>query len=213
MMDYIQYFIEHFQRILTATGEHLMLTCIAMITAIALAVPLGIILSRHPKAAKSVFAVVNTIQTIPSLALLGFMIPLFGLGNVPAVIALFLYAILPILRNTVAGIESVSKSLIEVAQGLGMTSRQILLKVELPLALSTIMTGIRTATVIIIGWATLAAYVGGGGLGRLIMAGMAMGRIKMIVAGAVPAILLALLVDYILGSIEQSMTIPVSKIE
>lgn len=212
-MEYIQYFAEHYQRIAMAAGEHLMLTCIAMVAAIALSVPLGIILSRYPKAAKSVFAVVNTIQTIPSLALLGFMIPLFGLGNVPAVIALFLYAILPILRNTVAGIESVSKNLIEVAQGLGMTSRQILWKVELPLALSTIMTGIRTSTVIIIGWATLAAYVGGGGLGRLIMAGMAMGRVTMIIAGAVPAVLLALFVDYVLGCVEQAMSIPINKIQ
>ena len=126
MLEYLQYFIEEHDRILTATLEHLALTGAAVLLGILIAVPLGIFLSKYPKPGSAVFAVVNTIQTIPSLALLGLMIPLFGLGNLPALVALFLYSLLPILRNTVAGITGVDKSLIEAATGLGMTGSQIL---------------------------------------------------------------------------------------
>lgn len=209
----LAYFIDEHQRILQATLEHLSLTGIAMLMAVLVAVPLGIFLTRRRSLAKSVFAVVNTIQTIPSLALLGFMIPFLGLGNVPATIALFLYAILPILRNTVTGIENVNRSLIEAASGMGMSPLQILFRVELPIAFSTIMGGIRVSTVIIVGWATLAAYVGGGGLGRLIMAGMSMGREQLILAGAIPAVCLALLLDYCLSKVEQALAVPTNSIK
>lgn len=208
MHEYLPYFVSEYERILTSALEHLTLTGIAVVLGILVAVPLGIVLSKHPKPAAAVFAVINTIQTIPSLALLGMMIPLFGLGNVPAVIALFLYSLLPILRNTVAGITGVNRALVEAATGLGMTRLQVLVRVELPLAMSAIMAGIRTSTVIIFGWATMAAYIGGDGLGTLIVAGMAMGRVSMILAGALPAVCLALIIDYLLGKVERRFSLP-----
>ncbi|CQR71997.1 Carnitine transport permease protein OpuCB [Sporomusa ovata DSM 2662] len=207
-MEYLSYLSEQFPRIKDASIEHLVMTAVVVTAAIVVAVPLGIYLTRRREWVAIVFGIVNGIQTIPSLALLGFMIPIFGLGYLPAVVALFCYALLPILRNTVAGIEGVDKGIKEAAQGMGMNERQILLRVELPLAMSAIMAGIRTSTIIIVGWATLAAYIGGGGLGRLIMAGMAMGREQLILAGAFPAACIALALDAILGWLEGRMAVP-----
>ena len=211
VMEYLVYLNELFPRIKAAGIEHLVMTAVAVVAAIAVAVPLGIYLTRRRELAAAVFGIVNSIQTIPSLALLGFMIPLFGLGFLPAVVALFCYALLPILRNTVTGIESVDKGIKEAALGMGMSEIQILCKVELPLAMSAIMAGIRTSTIIIVGWATLAAYIGGGGLGRLIMAGMSMGREQLILAGAIPAAVIALSLDALLGWLEGRMAIPGQK--
>lgn len=206
-MDYVLYFVEQHARIIIATWEHILLTVVAVGAAVLCAIPAGILLSRHKQSQKPVFAVVNTIQTVPSLALLGFMIPLLGLGDTPAVVALFLYALLPILRNTVIGMDGVDKGMLEAATGMGMTRRQILWRVELPLAMPTILAGIRIATIVIIGWATLAAYVGGSGLGRLIVAGLATARLKLVVAGAVPAVILALGASYVLSCIERRLRV------
>ncbi|EGO65377.1 ABC transporter permease [Acetonema longum] len=206
-MDYVLYFVEQHVRIITATWEHILLTVAAVGAAVLCAIPAGILLSRHKQSQKPVFAVVNTIQTVPSLALLGFMIPLLGLGDTPAVVALFLYALLPILRNTVIGMDGVDKGMLEAATGMGMTRWQILWRVELPLAMPTILAGIRIATIVIIGWATLAAYVGGSGLGRLIVAGLATARLKLVVAGAVPAVILALGANYLLSCIERRLRV------
>lgn len=211
MKEYLVYLSELSPRITAAGIEHLAMTAVAVVAAIAVAVPLGIYLTRRRELAATVFGMINSIQTIPSLALLGFMIPLFGLGFLPAVVALFCYALLPILRNTVTGIEGVDEGIKEAAVGMGMSEIQILCKVELPLAMSAIMAGIRTSTVIIVGWATLAAYIGGGGLGRLIMAGMSMGKEQLILAGAIPAAILALSLDFMLGWLEGRLAVPGQK--
>ncbi|NLC07421.1 MAG: ABC transporter permease [Syntrophomonadaceae bacterium] len=192
-------------RIITALFEHLELSLLATLMGLMVAIPLGIYLTRNKKLAGPVFSVVNFLQTIPGLALLGFMIPIFGLGNETALAALFIYAILPILRNTYTGIDGVDPFLIEAGGGMGMTRRQLLFLVEIPNALPVIMAGIRVSAVIIIGWATLAAYVGGGGLGRLIMGGLAMSRPEMVLAGAIPAAILALLTDFCLGRLEMKL--------
>ncbi len=164
---------------------------------------LGIFLTRYQKISGTTLGAVGVIQTIPSLALLGFLLPVFGIGAVPAIIALFLYALLPIVRNTYSGIEGVDHSVIEAAKGMGMSDVQILLHVELPLAAPVIFAGIRTATVINVGIATLCALIGSGGLGEFIFRGIALNNMTMLLAGAVPAALLALMFDFSLGLIQK----------
>jgi osmoprotectant transport system permease protein len=187
--------------------EHLWLTGTAVLLAILTAVPLGIWLSRRIALAAPVVGAAGVIQTVPSLALLAFMIPLpgLGLGARSAIAALFLYALLPILRNTYTGIREVDSDLIEAARGMGLNGGQILWRVELPLATRTIMAGIRTSTVISIGVATLAAFIGAGGLGDPIVTGLQLNDIQLIMAGAIPAALLAILVDWLLGSLESAL--------
>lgn len=154
--------------IIIGTWQHLQLTIVALFIANLIALPLGILLTRKRKIAETIIGITSVFQTIPSLALLGFMVPLFGIGFGPAIIALTVYGLLPILRNTYTGILGVDQSVIDAGTGMGMTSRQVLFMIELPLALPIIMAGIRTATVMVIGVATLAALVGAGGLGDLI---------------------------------------------
>jgi osmoprotectant transport system permease protein len=191
--------------IVSQTIEHLQLTFLATLIAILIAVPLGITISYKPKLASGFLSATGVIQTIPSLALLGFMIPLFGIGFVPAVIALFLYALLPIVRNTYAGLQDTDPILIEAGMALGMTNWQILKKVKLPLAASVIMAGIRTALTINIGTATLAAFIGAGGLGESIITGINLNDNSLILQGAIPAALLALLADWGMGKLEKKL--------
>jgi osmoprotectant transport system permease protein len=193
------------------TVEHLWLTGAAMIFATAIAVPMGIWLTRAPRWAKPVIAFANILQTIPSLAMFGFLLPLPWLGERAAriaILALIGYALLPILRNTYAGIRGIDPSVIEVARALGLTDSQRLFKVELPLAASFILAGLRTATVTCIGIATIAAAVGAGGLGELIFRGVASVDNRLVLAGAVPAALLALGVDALLGLLERRVKVP-----
>ena len=192
--------------ILLGTGQHIEMTALSMFFAILISVPLGVFLTRHRELAEPVIGVTAVFQTIPSLALLGFMIPLFGIGFLPAVIALTVYGLLPILRNTYTGIIGVDQASIEAGIGMGMTPRQVLLMVEIPLALPIIMAGIRTATVLIIGVATIATLIGSGGLGDLIYRGIAMASTELILAGAIPAALLALVFDFGLKRIENKVT-------
>jgi len=189
------------------TLQHLWLTGMAVLLAIALAVPLGIWLTRRRRIAGAVLGAAGVVQTVPSLALLAFMIPIpwLGLGARSAIAALFLYALLPILRNTVTGINGVDADLLEAARGMGLRDRQILTRVELPLATATIMAGIRTSTVISIGIATLAAFIGAGGLGDPIVTGLQLNDTNLILAGAVPAAALALIVDGLLGMAEKAL--------
>lgn len=191
--------------ILDQTVEHMALTFIALAIAVLIGVPLSILCTRYRKLANPVLGVVGVIQTIPSIALLGFMLPLLGIGAVPAIVALFLYALLPIVRNTYAGIDEVDPAVVEAARGMGMTGGQILRKVELPLAVPVIFAGIRTATVINVGVATLCALIGAGGLGEYIFRGIALNNGVMIMAGALPAALLAILFDNLLGLIEKNI--------
>jgi len=192
------------------TFEHLWLTVFAMLLAAAIGLPLGILLTRAPRLARPVIAVANVIQVIPSLALFGLLLPVPWLGANAArlaILALTGYALLPIVRNTYAGIRSVDPALVDVANAMGMTSTQRLIKVELPLGASVILAGLRTATVTCVGVATIAAAIGAGGLGELIFRGVASVDNGLVLAGAVPAALLALLADAALGLVEQRLTV------
>jgi osmoprotectant transport system permease protein len=205
-MSLIHFFLRHRQEILQATLEHVWLVGLAMLLAIAIGVPLGILVTRQPWLSKPILGGANVAETIPSLALFGFLLPVPWLGGRAdrlAIAALTLYALLPIIRNTSAGIQGVDRAVREAARGMGMMDRQILFQVELPLSVPTILAGIRVATVLTIGIATIAAAVGAGGLGEFIFRGLAMVNDQLILAGAIPAALLALAADSILGGLER----------
>jgi osmoprotectant transport system permease protein len=202
----LQTLADNWSDLVGATVQHIYLSLVALLAGCLIAIPLGIFITRHERLAQPIITVVSIIQTIPSLALLGFMIPLFGIGTLPAVIALTLYALLPILRNTYTGIKEVDKAAIESGVGMGMTRRQILWMVELPLARNVIMAGVRTSAVLTIGVATLATFIGAGGLGDLIMRGIAMIDTPLILTGAIPAALLAIVFDLLLMGLDWLMT-------
>jgi osmoprotectant transport system permease protein len=190
------------ERTAAQTLRHLWLVGVSVLLAILLAVPAGVALAIRPRWAEPAVRAVGVLQTLPSIALLAFMIPLLGIGAGPAVVALFLYALFPILRNTWSGVRDADAEAVDAARALGMTERQILLQVRLPLAAPTVMAGIRVSAVIAVGTATLAAFIGAGGLGDPIVAGLALSDQRMILAGAIPAALLALVVDALLGLVE-----------
>ena len=191
--------------IVRLSAEHLWLVAIAVFAAVVVAAPSAVILTRRARLRRWTLGVVNVVQTVPSLAVFGFLLPLpfLGVGKSTAIVALILYALLPILRNMVVGILGVDAGIRESAVAMGMTGRQILWGVELPLAFPTILAGIRIATVTTIGTATIAAAIGGGGLGTFVFRGIAMADTKTILAGAVPAALMAIAADEVLGWIER----------
>lgn len=205
-MEFIHTVIKRKEDIWLAFQDHLILSLFAIFVAILIAVPLGILLTRYRKLAEPIIGITSVIQTIPSLALLGFMLPIFGIGKTPAMIALILYALLPIVRNTYTGITGVEPSLIDAGRGMGMTSIQILYMVELPLSLPVIMAGVRTATVLTIGVAALGTFIGAGGLGDLINRGLNVYDNNLILAGAIPAALLAIVLEYGLRKVEYAVT-------
>jgi len=205
-MEVFAVFQERWPDIVTGFRQHIELTFVALFFSIIIAVPLGIILTRYRKLAETVIGVTAVAQTIPSLALLGVMIPLLGIGFLPAIVALTIYGLMPIVRNTYTGIVGVNQAAIEAGIGMGMTPNQVLIMVEIPLALSVIMAGIRTSTVLIIGVATLASLIGAGGLGDMIFRGISMSSNELILAGALPAALLALIFDYSFKWIEIKVT-------
>lgn len=207
-MSLIGYFSQHGAEIFQAAAEHVWLTGITMLLAIAIGIPLGILVARRPRFSNLILGSANVAETIPSLALFGFLLPLPWLGargDRIAIAALTLYALLPIIRNTAAGIKSIDPAVREAALGMGMTGSQILWRVEMPLAFPTILAGVRVATVWTIGIATIAAAVGAGGLGEYIFRGLAMVNNEVILAGAIPAAVLALLADILLGLLERRM--------
>jgi osmoprotectant transport system permease protein len=206
MSELMQTFSQNWANLLTALGQHVVLSLLAVGIGAALSIPLGVYLTRHERIATPVLTVVSIIQTIPSLALLGFMIPLLGIGTLPAVIALTLYALLPIVRNTYTGIKEVERSLVESGTGMGMTKQQILWMVELPMSRGVIMAGVRTSTVTTIGVATLATFIGAGGLGDIIMRGIDMIDPPLILVGAIPAAALAIVFDVLLMWIDKRLT-------
>lgn len=205
-----QFFVTHRSEILGATLDHITLVVIAMAIAIAISLPLGMMIVQHRRLRTIALGVASVFQTIPSLALFGFLIPIpfiGGIGRRTAIVALVLYALLPILRNTYVGLTGIDPAILESAEAMGMTSTQILLRVRFPLALSIILAGIRTATVITIGVATIAAAIGAGGLGTFIFRGVAMVSDSVILAGAIPAALLAILADVLLGLLERRLKV------
>lgn len=185
------------------TGRHLVLVGVSLLAGIMVAVPLGLALERRRRWAEPVIRVVGLLQTVPSIALLAFMIPLLGIGVVPALVALFLYALFPIVRNTFTGVRDADPAAVSAAGALGMTPGQVLRYIRLPLAAPIIMAGVRTAAVITVGTATLAAFIGAGGLGDPIVAGLALNDTRMILSGALPAAGLALVVDGLLAAVER----------
>ncbi|MGH9777734.1 MAG: ABC transporter permease [Candidatus Acidiferrales bacterium] len=204
-MNPVDFFLKNRGEILTLTGEHVWLVGISMLLAAAIGLPLGMLLTRWPTGRRPILGGANVIQTVPSLALFGFLLPMPWLGaraDRLAIAALTLYALLPIIRNTYAGITGVDPAVREAARGMGMTDRQLLFHVELPLAWGVILAGVRVATVISVGVATIAAAIGAGGLGEFIFRGLAMVNNQLILAGAIPAALLALTADFILGRLE-----------
>jgi len=204
MSALMQFLSERGGEILEALGQHIYLTVVAMALAIAVSVPLGLLLTRLPRvAANIVITVVGIVQTLPSLALVGLMVPLLGAGPKGCITALFLYALLPIVRNTYTGILNVDPATLEAARGMGMTSAQIMLKIEMPLSVPVIMAGVRTSTIICVGVATLGGIVGAGGLGELIWIGIDRSSDALIYAGALPAMGLALVLDGILALSER----------
>ncbi len=203
------FLIQYAPEIILRTGEHLILVAIAMIVAISIGIPLGIFITRQPQLAEPILGVANAIQTIPSLAIFGFLISvpfIGGIGKIPAVVALTLYALLPLIRNTYIGINSVDPAIREAGRGMGMTDLQLLFQVEIPLAVGVILAGVRVATVISVGIATIGAAIGGGGLGVFIFRGISTVNNQLILAGAIPAALIALSADLSLGWLEKRLT-------
>ena len=187
------------------TRQHIFLVMISTFFAILIGVPLGIFVAKKPLLAPSILGATGILQTIPSLAILAIMVPLFGIGMVPSVVALTLYALLPIIRNAYTGIISVDPELIESAKAMGMTDWQILTMLEVPLSTTIVMAGVRTATVICVGTATLAAFIGAGGLGEFILTGINLNDNGLILSGTIPAAILAVVVDLLLARLERSI--------
>ncbi|WP_339226301.1 ABC transporter permease [Oceanobacillus sp. FSL K6-2867] len=192
--------------LLIKTWEHLFISVAAILLGVLVAIPLGILLSRAPNFADRFISFIGILQTIPSLAILAFFIPILGVGKLPAIIALFFYSLLPILRNTYIGIRDVNPGVVEAGKGMGMSALQSIIKVEFPMALPVIMAGVRLSTVYLIGWATLAAFIGGGGLGDFIFDGLNLYQPSLIIAGTVPATILALIADRLLAYLENRLT-------
>src|SRR2546430_10805577 len=210
-MNFWNFIAQNRLEIAELTLEHLWIVGISTLLAVAVGLPLGILITRKPALQKPVIATANIIQTIPSLALFGFLLPAPWIGERAArlaILALTLYALLPLIRNTYAGIKGVDRAIVEAARGMGLTDWQLLFQIELPLATSVILAGMRVALVTSIGLATIAAAIGAGGLGELIFRGLAMVNNAVILAGAIPAALMALAADTLLGWLEKPVTPP-----
>lgn len=205
MKEFLFFCLDRREVILLSTLRHVEVSVIAVLLSVVIAVPLGILITRYRKAAHLVVNSANIGQTIPSLAILGMVIPILGIGLKPAIFALVLRGVLPIINNTYSGIINVDRSIIEAGQGLGMKNRQILTLVELPISFPVIMAGIRTATVLSISVATLAALIGAGGLGDLIFQGIVMADRDLLLAGSIPTALLAIAADIVLGGVERKL--------
>lgn len=207
-MNFFRFLFENHDQVLELTGEHLWLVGLSTLFAILIGLPLGIAIAHWPRWNKPVLAGANIIQTIPSLALFGFLLPVPWLGDRAerlAILALTLYALLPIIRNTYTGIRGVDAAVVEAGRGMGLTEWQLLTQVELPLAIGVILAGVRVAVVISVGLATIAAAIGAGGLGELIFRGLAMVDNQVILAGAIPAAVLALAADFGIGWLERRL--------
>jgi osmoprotectant transport system permease protein len=208
-MNLWQFMLQNHNEVLELTLEHVKLVGISTILAVLIGIPLGILITRKPSLNKPILGGANIIQTIPSLALFGFLLPAPWIGaraDRLAILALALYALLPLIRNTYAGIQGVDRAIVESGRGMGMTDRQLLFQVELPLALGVIIAGVRVATVISVGLATIAAAIGAGGLGEYIFRGLAMVNNQVILAGAIPAAAMALVADVSLGWLEKRLS-------
>jgi osmoprotectant transport system permease protein len=206
MSEFWNFIVTKHDQILSLLGQHLYLSIISVLIAIIVGIPLGILISKEPKLSKPVIGITNVIQAVPSLALLGFLLPFVGIGSTPAIIMVVLYSLLPIVKNTYTGLTNIDADILEAARGIGLTKSQIMRKVQLPLAFPVMMAGIRIAAVTAVGLMTIAAFIGAGGLGYLVFSGVQMVDNNMILAGAIPACILALLIDYVVGKLEASLS-------
>ncbi|EKN65760.1 substrate-binding region of ABC-type glycine betaine transport system [Neobacillus bataviensis LMG 21833] len=206
MGGFWNYLTANYQQIFDLLGEHLYLSIVSVLIAIIIGVPLGILISNEPKLSKPIIGTTNVIQAVPSLALLGFLIPFIGIGSAPAIVMVVLYSLLPIVKNTYTGLTNIDGDILEAAKGIGLTKSQTMRKVQLPLAFPMIMAGIRISAVTAVGLMTIAAFVGAGGLGYLVFSGVQTVDNHMILAGAIPACILALLIDFAVGKLETSLS-------
>ena len=207
MSTITHFFVENGENLVRLIWEHLYISAISVSLGVLFAVPIGIWLTRiNDRVADLVISFVSILQSLPSLALLTLMIPLIGVGQVPAIVALFIYSLMPIMRNTYAGIQSVDEGMVDAAKGMGMTTIQLLQKVELPQAAPIIMAGIRLSTTYVIAWTTLASFIGAGGLGDFIFNGLNLYIPELIIGGTIPVTVIALLADFLLSRLEQKVT-------
>lgn len=214
MATLVAFLQEYGGQIVEKSGEHLEIALIALAIGIVIAVPLGILLTRLPRVSGPIISLVSMLQTIPSLAILALMVPLFGVGKIPAIIALAIYSLLPILRNTYIGMKGVDPNMVDAAKGMGMTTLQSIVKVEIPASMGAIMAGIRLSAVYVIAWTTLSSYVGAGGLGDLIFSGLNLYKPLLIIGGTIPIMLIALIIDFLLGKLEHRLTpLPYREVE
>jgi len=206
--SFVKFAIERKTEIIDLLLQHIQLTIFSILIAVAIAIPLGIIIVRYRKLSAPIIGITNVVQSVPSLALLGFLIPIFGIGSKPAIIMVVMYSLLPIVKSTYTGLTNIDPSLIEAAKGMGLTETQLLLKVRFPLAMPIIMSGVRISSVTAVGLMTIAAFIGAGGLGYLVFSGVSTVNNNMILAGAIPACFLAILLDLIIGKVED-VVVPV----
>lgn len=202
----IAFFQEFGGQLLFKTWQHIYISAIALFLGVIVAIPLGVLLTRYKKIADFTIGLASVLQTVPAMALLAMMIPLFGIGALPAIVALFIYSLLPILRNTYLGMENVDPTLRDAAKGMGMSNLQSILQVELRMAAPVIMAGVRLSATYVIAWTALASYIGAGGLGDFIFNGLNLYRPDLILGGSIPVIILALIVDFLLGRLELLLT-------
>ena len=196
---------ENFAALISKTSEHFLISMAALLLGVIVAVPMGVVITKKDKIANAVIAVASVLQTIPSLALLSIMVPIVGIGKKPAIIALFIYSLLPILRNTAIGMKSIDESLLDAAKGMGMTTNEVIFKVQLPLCAPVIMSGIRLSAIYVISWTAIASYIGAGGLGDFIFSGLNTFDTGLILLGTVPVTVLALVTDLLLGKLERAV--------
>ena len=201
--SFFNFFMNKKGEIFSLTIKHLQLSVLAVIIAILIGIPIGILISKKKKLAPPIIGLANVLQAIPSLALMGFLIPFFGIGEVPAIIMVCLYSLLPIIKNTYTGLININPATIEAGQAMGMTEGQLLRMVQLPLALPIIMAGVRISAVTAVGLMTMSAFIGAGGLGSYIYTGVQTVNTNMILAGAIPSCILALIMDFVIGRIEK----------
>lgn len=205
LVGFIQFWFERQDVILLRFWEHISLSFIVVVLTSVVAIPIGIIIAPYKKIANVIIGIIGVLYTIPSLALLAFMVPFFGIGKVPAIVAIFIYGLLPLVRNTYVGITEVDAAIIEAAKGMGSTRLQLLFSIQLPLALPVIIAGLRTMAVMTIAVTALAAYIGAGGLGTFIMRGLLTVNNVMILWGTIPVAILAIAADYSLGLLERKV--------
>lgn len=206
MSNFLAFILERKEQIMSLVAEHMMLTVSAIIVAILIGIPLGILITSQKVLRKPLLGLINVIQAVPSMALLGLLIPVLGIGSVPAITMVVLYSLLPIVKNTYTGLMNIEPNILESARGMGLTKSQTLFKIKIPIALPVIMSGVRISAVTAVGLMTLAAFIGAGGLGYLVFSGVQTVNNNMILAGAIPACILALIIDFVFAKIEVAVT-------